>query len=377
MRAVMQIPFVNLKAQYQAYQAEIDEAVKSVLVNANFVHGQEIAELEQALSEFCGAPFSITCGNGTDALMLALMAIDIKPGDEIITTPFSFFATAEVICFIGATPVFVDIEPDTFLIDANKIEAAITPKTKAIMPVSLYGQVADMNAINDIALKHSLVVIEDAAQSFGAEYHGKKSCNLSKLACTSFFPAKPLGCYGDGGAVFTNDEKLAVKLKSLRNHGQGERYKHHQIGVNSRMDTIQAAILRVKLKYFTQEIKQRQLLASRYDALFSETTLVVPTVKENRISVFAQYTLRSKNRDGIIDALKEAGIPTAIHYPIPMHLQDALQHLGYQKGDFPLAEQAAIEVFSLPMCAFQSDSDFELIKNTMHDYLVMDLQLVD
>lgn len=358
----MSIPFVNLKAQYKAYQTEIEEAVSGVLQEANFIHGKPINELEQALSDFCGAPYSVACGNGTDALMLALMAIDLQPGDEVITTPFSFFATAEVICFLGAKPVFVDIEPDTYLIDPNKIEAAITPKTKAIVPVSLYGQIADMDKLNQIASRHDLVVVEDAAQSFGANYKGKHSCNLSTLACTSFFPAKPLGCYGDGGAVFTNDETIAAKLKSLRNHGQGARYQHQSIGVNSRLDTLQAAVLMVKLKHFPEEIRKRQELAVQYNSLFSDSDFIRPVLRENRTSVFAQYTLRSNRRDAVCAAFKEKGIPIAIHYPIPMHLQAALSYLGYKEGDFPVAEKAAREVFSLPMCAFMNESDFVAIK---------------
>lgn len=354
------IPFANLHAQYLKYQAEIDAAISRVLHAGQFIMGPEVKELEENLNQFLGGDvYAVACASGTDALMLALLGIDIQPGDEVITTPFTFIATVEVISLLGAKPVFVDIEPDTLNIDASKIEEKITAKTKAIMPVSLYGQTADMDAINKIASSASkkigreIFVIEDAAQSFGAEYRGKKSCALSKLACTSFFPAKPLGCYGDGGAVFTTDQALAKKMKSLSAHGQTQRYHHEYIGINGRLDTIQAAVLLAKLPHYAEEIKRRQSIAAKYNEFFSnEKNITVTTLRKDHTSVYAQYTLRLKNRDKIKVALEQEGIPTAVHYPKPLHLQPCFASYGFKEGDFPLAEQASREVLSLPMCAF-------------------------
>lgn len=367
----LNIPFANLQAQYLCYKNEIDAAMNQVLHSGQFIMGPEVQKLEEALSQFLGGEVhAIACANGTDAIMLALLAIDIKPGDEVITTPFTFIAAAEMICLLGATPVFVDVEPDTLNIDATKIEEKITHKTKAIIPISLYGQTADMHLINEIALKagarigREIFVIEDAAQSFGAEYHGKKSCTLSKLACTSFFPAKPLGCYGDGGAVFTTDASLAKKIKCLSTHGQTQRYHHEYVGMNGRLDTLQAAVLLVKLAYYPNEIKQRQAAAKKYDALLSKINEIsILKIKENRASVFAQYTLRAKHRDKIKLALDQHGIPTAVHYPKPLHLQPCFSTLSYKEGDFPCAEQAAKEVLSLPICAFLENDHQTLISD--------------
>jgi UDP-2-acetamido-2-deoxy-ribo-hexuluronate aminotransferase len=286
------------------------------------------------------------------------MALGVEEGDEIITTPFTFIATAEVIAFLKAKPVFVDIEPDTFNIDATKIEEKITSKTKVIMPVSLYGQTADMDEINKIAQKHSLTVIEDACQSFGAEYKGKKSCNLSTIGCTSFFPSKPLGCYGDGGAILVNDEELAKKIRILLNHGQDKRYNHKYIGINGRLDSIQAAVLNVKLKYFDQEVKKRAEIGQKYiDELKSVEGISVPTVKDDRTSVFAQFTLVCENREEIQNRLNDAGVPTAIHYPKPLHLQEVFEYLGHKAGDFPVSEEIANKVISIPMSPFLSNED--------------------
>jgi UDP-2-acetamido-2-deoxy-ribo-hexuluronate aminotransferase len=358
----MKFGFIDLQAQYRAYKTEIDQAMAEVVDSAYFIMGPQVAALEHDLQAYTGAPHAIGCANGTDALMLAMMAIDIKPGDEVITTPFTFIATGEMIAILGAVPVFVDIEPDTFNIDATKIEEKITSRTKAIIPVSLYGQPADMAAINAIAEKHQLHVIEDAAQSFGAEYQGKKSCNLSTLATTSFFPAKPLGCFGDGGAVFTSDEQLAEKMKILRVHGQNKRYHHRYIGMNGRLDTLQAAVLQVKLKHFPEEVRARHALAARYNALFADMDLVTPVVKEGRSSVYAQYTLRVQQRDAFCAALAEEGIPTAVHYPMPLHLQACFGYLNYSAGDFPVAELAAKEVVSLPMSAFLTHEQQDWVK---------------
>jgi UDP-2-acetamido-2-deoxy-ribo-hexuluronate aminotransferase len=348
----MKFGFIDLKAQYQAYKADIDQAIADVVNSAAFIMGPQVASFEKDLQNYTGSPFTIGCANGTDALMLAMMAIDIQPGDEIITSPFTFIATGEMIALMGAKPVFVDIESDTFNIDASKIEEKITSKTKAIIPVSLFGQPADMQVIDAIAEKHELYIIEDAAQSFGASYQNKKSCNLSALATTSFFPSKPLGCFGDGGAVFTSDEKLAEKIKMLRVHGESERYHHRYIGMNGRLDTLQAAVLQVKLKHLDDEIKVRNELAAHYNTLLAGLNVIVPAVKEDCTSAWAQYTIRVKDRDTLREALTEQGIPTAVHYPIPLHLQECFACLNLKEGSFPIAEQAAKEVMSLPMSAF-------------------------
>jgi UDP-2-acetamido-2-deoxy-ribo-hexuluronate aminotransferase len=352
------IDFIDLKSQYKAYKDEIDESIRKVCENASFIMGEDVKLLEENLSRYIGSKNSISCSSGTDALLLSLMALDVQPGDEVITTPFSFIATAEVISFLGAKPVFADIDEKTYNIDPAEIEKKITEKTKAIIPVALYGQPADMDEINDISAKHSLAVIEDACQSFGSEYKGKKSCNLSTIGCTSFFPSKPLGCYGDGGAVFTNDDEIAAKIKSLRVHGQTKRYHHKYIGMNGRLDTIQAAILNVKLAHFDDELKKRAEIASKYsERLKNVQGVVLPFVKNDRTSVFAQYSIRVKKRDEIIKKLNEAGIPTAVHYPVPMHLQEACRHLGYKEGDFPVSEAVSREIMSIPMGPFLNSGD--------------------
>ena len=341
--------------------------IEKVLDHGQYIMGPEVEELETVLKQYVGAKYCITVASGTEALLISLMALGIGVGDEVITTPFSFIATAEVIALLGATPVFVDIDPETCNIDANLIEQAITPKTKAIMPVSLYGQPADMNKINTIACKYDLPVIEDAAQSFGATYHGKKSCNLSTMACSSFFPSKPLGCYGDGGAIFTNDDVLAKSCKEIRVHGQEARYQHRQIGVGGRMDTIQCAVLLEKMKYFDDEIQSRYAAAQRYNDRLIELektgVLTLVKVRPEVISVYAQYTLLVEDREKCIRMLKERGIPTAVHYPIPMHLQKALQ--GKVKFTaLPNAERAAKQVLSLPMHAYLDlDTQQEIIQS--------------
>lgn len=372
----MKIEFANLEAQYKAYEHEIDQAVKEVLASGQYIMGKQVGEFEQALSDFTGAPYAIGCASGTDALQLALMAIDIKPGDEVITTPFTFIATAEIITLLGAIPVFVDIDPVTYNIAPSKIAEKMTAKTRAIMPVALYGLPADMDEINIIAKEaekrfgNKVYVIEDAAQSFGATYKGKFSCNLSELACTSFFPAKPLGCAGDGGAVFTSNKDLADKMKAIRVHGQTKRYHHDFIGFNARLDTLQAAILQIKLKHFANEVNERQAIAKRYDAFFAGKDIPTPVINNDRTSVYAQYTIRVKNRAALQEQLTAKGIPTAVHYPKPLHMQPCFQYLGYQLGSFPIAEQAAAEVMSLPMSAFLTKEQqeyickqFELIAN--------------
>ncbi|MDD2384914.1 MAG: DegT/DnrJ/EryC1/StrS family aminotransferase [Sulfurospirillaceae bacterium] len=361
----MQIPFIDLKTQYESYKEEIDKEVLSVLSSTQFIMGPQVAKLEASLSAFTGAKYAFTCSSGTDSLLLALMAIDIQPGDEVITTPFTFIATAETIALLKAKPVFVDIDEATYNIDPKLIEAKITSRTKAIMPVSLYGQCADMDEINAIAKKHNLIVIEDACQSFGAEYKGKKSCNLSTIGCTSFFPSKPLGCYGDGGAIFCNDDALGEKIKSLLNHGQGKRYEHKYIGINGRFDALQAAVLNAKMNHFEAEITKRIEIGSRYNTLLNSAKVVTPTIRADRTSVFAQYSIRTKDREAMAKKLNDAGVPTAVHYPIPLHLQEALAYLGYKKGDFPISEKVGTEIMSLPMSPFLTTEQQDFVVNTI------------
>lgn len=348
----MNIPFIDLQSQYQAYKSEIDSAIQNILDKSQYIMGPSVEKFEKNISKYVGVKHAIGCSSGTDALLLALMSIGIKPGDEVITSPFTFIASSEVISLLGATPIFVDIEKDTYNINAELIEAKITSRTKAIIPVSLYGQVSDMDRINDIASEYGLIVIEDAAQSFGATYKGKNSCNLSHLGCTSFFPSKPLGCYGDGGALFTNDDELADKVRILLAHGSKRRYDHEFIGVNGRLDAIQAAILDVKLKYFKQEVIKREKLGAIYSNLLKNKSIQTPTIKDGRTSVYAQYTVQSKNRKKLMQKLNNNGVPTAIHYPKPLHLQKCYEFLNHSLGDFPVSERASNEVFSLPMSPF-------------------------
>jgi UDP-2-acetamido-2-deoxy-ribo-hexuluronate aminotransferase len=342
------VQFIDLKKQYHLIESEILASIKGVLDHGQYIMGPEIKQLENVLAEFVGVKHVIANASGTDALLMALMALDIGPGDEVITSPFSFFATAEVIELCHAKSVFVDIDPLTYNLDADLLEAAITPKTKAIMPVSLYGQTADMAKINAIAQKYGLPVIEDAAQSFGAKQGERHSCGLSTIGATSFFPSKPLGGYGDSGACFTDDDVLAQRLREIRLHGQNARYCHSRIGINGRMDTIQAAILIQKMKLFPEEITLRQRVAARYTELLSDSVRT-PVVSPGQSCVFAQYTIEVSNRNQFQKNMDALGVPTAVHYPVAMHQQVALAHLGYQVGDFPLAEAASQRVVSLPM----------------------------
>lgn len=350
-------PFFDIQAQYQARKNEINEAIQAVLDEGKFIMGPQVKMLEDALERYTGAQHCITCGNGTDALQLALMAIGIEPGDEVITTPFTFVATAEVIALLGAKPVFVDIEEQSYLIDHRLIAEKITDKTKAIIPVSLYGQIPDMDEINQIAktygekLGHKIWVIEDAAQSFGASYKGRKSGNVCDIATTSFFPTKPLGCFGDGGAVFTSNNEVAEKIRQIRVHGQSKRYIHSVVGVNSRLDTIQAAILLVKLKYIQHDLNTRKANASFYDQKFIGKEITTPTVLPQREHVYGQYTVAVNNREAFIESMKKSGIPTTIHYPTPLHMQPA-----FLDGDtsFPITEKLSKQVVSLPMCIVEN-----------------------
>jgi len=360
----MKIDFANLEKAYREHSPELERAALDVMASARYILGKESEEFEINLKKFVGSEHTLGCSSGTDALILALMALGIRAGDEIITTPFTFIATAESIACLGAKPIFVDIDEVTYNIDVLQIENAITEKTKAIMPVSLYGQMADMDEINKIAEKYGLAVIEDAAQSFGALYKGKRSCAVSTIGCTSFFPAKPLGCFGDGGAVFSKDEELHDKMKAMRVHGQIERYTHKYIGMGGRLDNLQAAILDVKLKHYEQDIKRRQAVAEKYTDLLKKQ-FRTPIVKNDRTSVWAQYTLRVKNRFQVQMALKEVGIPTAVHYPIPMHLQECFGYLGHRKGEFPKSEICADEVMSLPMNPYLVDEEIQYVTNNL------------
>jgi len=349
----MTIPMHDLATQYGALRESINARIQKVLDHHQFILGPEVKELEERLQAYTDAKHCITVASGTEALLIALMALGVKNGEEVVTTPFSFIATAEVIALVGAKPVFVDVEPDTCNLDVSKLGAAITSRTRAIMPVSLYGQPCDMDEINAIAARHGIPVIEDAAQSFGATYKGRKSCNLSTIGCTSFFPTKPLGCYGDGGAIFTNDDALAQAMREIRVHGQSARYVHTRIGLGGRMDTIQCAVLLAKLERFEWEVKQRQRIAARYGELLAALgeRIGVPVVRPDRTSVYAQYTIGVSERPRIQAALQEAGVPTAIHYPVPMHKQPAYAALG-RWGPLPVSEQLAERVMSLPMDAY-------------------------
>ncbi|RXZ43113.1 DegT/DnrJ/EryC1/StrS family aminotransferase [Crenobacter cavernae] len=347
--------FIDLKTQYQHLKTDIDARIHAVLDHGQYIMGPEVAELEAQLASYVGVKHAIGVSDGTTALLIALMALGVTHGDEVITSPFTFIATGEMIALLGAKPVFVDVDPATYNLDPNKLEAAITARTKAIMPVSLYGQCADFDTINAIAARHKLPVIEDGAQSFGATYHGKKSGALSSIACTSFFPSKPLGCYGDGGACFTDDDELAKKMREIRVHGQDRRYHHPVIGLNGRLDTIQAAVLLAKLPSFPLEVEARERIGARYNELLKDVARV-PKLAEGNSSVYAQYTLEVDDRDNIAAKLKELGVPTAVHYPIPLHLQPAFAELNLPEGSFPVAEAAAKRVISLPMHPFLDEA---------------------
>lgn len=339
--------FIDLHAQQQRIKAQIDAAIQNVLNHGKYILGPEVAELEEKLAAYTGAAYCITCANGTDALQIAQMALGIGPGDEVITPGFTYIATAETVALLGAKPVYVDVDPKTCNIDAAKLESAVTPRTKAIIPVSLYGQCADFDAINAVAQKYNLAVIEDAAQSFGATYKSRKSCNLSTIACTSFFPSKPLGCYGDGGAIFTNDDELAKVIRQIARHGQDRRYHHVRVGVNSRLDTLQAAILLPKLAILDEEITARQKVAESYNTLFSQAGInTTPFIEAHNQSAWAQYTIQIENRTEIQEKLKTLGIPTAVHYPIPLNKQPAVADSGIQ---LPVGDAIAERVMSLPM----------------------------
>lgn len=357
--------FIDLKTQQKAIKSELDRRIAAVLAHGHYIMGPEVKELEDRLQSFTGAKHCITVASGTEALLISLMALGIGPGDEVITTPFTFVATAEVIVLLGAKPVFVDIEPDTCNIDAKLIEAKITSKTKAIMPVSLYGQSADMDEINAIAVKHgNIPVIEDAAQSFGATYKGMKSCNLSTVGCTSFFPSKPLGCYGDGGAIFTNNDVIAQACREIRVHGQSKRYVHTRIGVGGRMDTLQCAIVLAKIDRFDWEVQQRAEIGKRYNQMMDEAHILRVQQRTDRTSVFGQYTIFTMSREKQQAEFKEAGIPTAVHYPVPLNEQPVYRHLS-DPDDTPVAQKISRQVMSLPMGPYLTAKDLSQIVSVL------------
>ncbi len=363
----MSVAFMDLKTQYARLETRIREGIDRVLAHGRYINGPEVAELEQALCEYTGAADAIGCSSGTDALLIPLMAYDVQPGDAVFTTPFTFIATAEVIALLGATPVFVDIDADTFNLDPGKLEEAIRQvqregklRPRGVIPVDLFGLPADYDAIHEIAEAHGLFVIEDVAQGVGGQYKGKMAGNLAPVAAASFYPAKPLGCYGDGGAVFTNDAALAKKMRSIREHGQGDaKYDNVRLGINGRLDSIQAAVLLAKLTEFDAELAARRRVADRYDAILKG--VVKPSVPEGYRSAWALYTVRSAERDALRPLLQEAGVPTVIYYPKPLHLQEAFAGFGYRAGDFPVAETACRQVFSLPMHPFLSDQEIERV----------------
>jgi UDP-2-acetamido-2-deoxy-ribo-hexuluronate aminotransferase len=380
--------FIDLKMQYRRYQAEIDARMRAVLEHGHFIMGPEIAELEGRLAAYVDVKHCLTVASGTDSLEIALRALDVGPGDEVITVPFTWISSAEVILLVGATPVFVDITPADFNMDVDKLEAAITPRTKAILPVSLFGQMPDYDRINAIAAKYNITVIEDAAQSFGATQNGRRSCGVTRVSSTSFFPAKPLGCYGDGGALFTSDDALAEKMRAIRTHGGVKRHYHPLVGMNGRFDTLQAAVVLAKLPHFDWEVEQRNRIGARYTELFVQsgqrsevrgqgtevggqvastinhqpsTKITAPSVMPGNTHVYAQYTLRVADREALGERLKAEGIPTAVYYPKCLHEQPVFAPLGYKMGDFPESERASREVISLPMHPFLTDDEQDTI----------------
>jgi len=354
------IEFIDLKTQQNRIRPDLERRMAAVLAHGQYIMGPEVAELEGRLARYVDRRHCIAVASGTDALLIALMALGIGPGDEVITSPFTFIATGEVIALLGGSPVFVDIDPESYNIDPAKIAAAVTPRTRAIMPVSLYGQCADFAAINAVAAQFSLPVVEDGCQSFGASSGGRRSCGLSSIGCTSFFPSKPLGCYGDGGACFTDDDDLAASMRQIRVHGQSRRYHHPVLGVNGRMDTLQAAILLAKLEVFPDEVAARAPVGGRYGELLSQL-VVTPRIAAGNSSVYAQYTVQVERRDAVRKRLEEHGIPTAVHYPVPLHLQPVFAGLGLGEGSFPVAEAACRRVMSLPMHPYLSEPEMHTI----------------
>jgi len=360
--------FIDLKEQYRRYKTDIDAGIQAVLDHGQYVMGNEISELEKVLADYVGMKHCLTVSSGTHSLEIALRALGIGPGDEVVTVPFTWISTAEAIALVGAKPVFIDIEADSFNMDVDQLEAAVTERTRAIMPVSLFGQMPDMERINAIADKHGIPVIEDAAQSFGAARNGHRSCAASTIGSTSFFPAKPLGCYGEGGAVFTDDDALAHALSAVRTHGGVRRHEHDYLGTNGRFDTIQAAVLLAKMPHFDWEVAERARIGARYSELLRDVCLV-PVVKPGNTHVYAQYTIRVPQRDRLGSALRGKGIPTAVYYPQCLHEQPVFGWLGYKIGDFPVSEKASGEVISLPMHPFLSEQDQDMIADSVKEIL--------
>jgi len=364
----MPLKFIDLERQFHAYRQEIEKAISEVLESTRYILGKSVSDLEDTLSSYVGVPHGIGVSSGTDALLISLMAYKIKREDEVICPVFTFFSVPEVIALLGARPVFADIDENTYNIDPESVRENITERTRGIIAVSMFGQVADMDAINSIASEYGLFVIEDGCQSFGATYKGRKSCGLSEVGVTSFFPSKPLGCYGDGGMIFTTNPELAELMRSLRVHGQTERYEHKYIGINGRLDTIQAAILLVKFRHFEEEIKLRQIKAKYYTDNLKDIC-VTPYIEPHNISVYSQYSIRIDRRDDLCRYLNQQGIPTAVHYPKPLHLQEAFSYLGYKKGDFPVSEKVSEEIVSLPMSPFISQEEQDLVIEGIHKFI--------
>lgn len=361
------MPFVDLAAQQERLRAEIEAGIARVLAHGQYILGPEVAELEERLADYCGAAFCISCANGTDALQIALMAVGVGPGDEVVTPSFSYIATAEAAAVLGGRPVYVDIDPATCNLDPGRLDAAITARTKAIIPVSLYGQCADFDAINAIAEQRGIPVIEDGAQSFGASYKGRKSGSLTTIGCTSFFPSKPLGCYGDGGALFTDDPELAKVMRQIARHGQDRRYHHVRVGVNSRLDTLQAAILLPKLAILDEELAMRDRVAALYaEGLPRSNVATLPYVEPHNRSAWAQYTIRVPRRDAVQEALKRHGVPTAVHYPLPLASQPAVADPA---ATLPHSDAAAATVLSLPMHPYMTRDDVEKVAAALADAL--------
>jgi UDP-2-acetamido-2-deoxy-ribo-hexuluronate aminotransferase len=364
--------FIDLKTQYQRIRESVNARIQKVLDHGQYILGAEVPELEQRLAGYAGSKHCISASSGTDTLLIALMAYGVRPGDEVITSPFTFIATGEMIALAGAKPVFVDIDPRTYNLDPALIERAVTPRTRAIMPVSLYGQCADFDAINAVARKAGVPVIEDGAQSFGALYKGKRSCALSEVGSTSFFPSKPLGAYGDGGALFTDDDNLAKVMREIRVHGQDRRYHHPRLGLNGRLDTLQAAVLLAKLELFDEEVEARGRIGARYSEMIQEAfakesdparRVTTPYLAPGCTSVYAQYTIEVADRAKVEAGLKQRGIPTAVHYPVPLHLQPVFADLGQGAGAFPLSEAAGRRVMSLPMHPYlTTDHQAQVVK---------------
>ena len=360
--------FIDLKTRLAYVRGRLDERVAAVHDHGQYILGPEVSELEEVLADYVGTKHCVGVSSGTDSLLIALMALEVGPGDEVVTVSYTWISTAEVIALVGAKPVFVDIDPDTWNMDSAQLERAVSERTKAIIPVGIYGQTADMDAINEIANRHNIPVIEDAAQSFGATYKGRKSCSLSTIGSTSFFPSKPLGGFGDGGALFTDDDDLAEKFRQIRVHGQERKHHHPVLGLNGRLDTLQAAMLLAVFELFPEEVTQRQVIGARYNRMLTEAglqSIQLPQIAEGSTSVYAIYTILTPQRDTLQEHLKEAGIPSVAYYAIPLHLQPVFGHLGYNQGDFPVSEQVADQCLSLPMSAYLGETDQQTVINKM------------